>query len=127
MTVRVIRVLEYSFPDQATAEKVLAAGAVPANGVRYFGEVVVRSATTWPEEVPPPVGVTDERAEFVQLQQRLDSLKFALDDVPPAVWKVEPEERKATLVFGKDSVPCGNPDKHCGAVGGTARCGGCRG
>lgn len=53
MTVKVIRVLEYTFPDQATAEQQLSHLFVPANGVKFVGQTVIRSATTWPEEMPP--------------------------------------------------------------------------
>lgn len=57
MTVRVIRVLEYSFPDHKAAERTLASGFVPANGVKVIGgqagSTVIRSATTWPEEMAP--------------------------------------------------------------------------
>jgi hypothetical protein len=54
--VRVIRVLEYSYPDQATYERDQHAWSVPANGVRRHGPtrtgVYIRSATTLVETMP---------------------------------------------------------------------------
>lgn len=64
--VRVIRVLEYDYPDQDTAEADMARWGVPPNGVRHgWGHIkgrgpyqgtVIRSATTFPETMPTPSG-----------------------------------------------------------------------
>lgn len=78
MTVRVIRVLEYSFPDQATAERSLANGFVPANGVKFIdgsaGSTVIRSATTWPEEVD------DAAAEYEALEVGVERQKVGTSE-----------------------------------------------
>jgi hypothetical protein len=62
--VRVIRVLEYDYPDQETAERDMARWGVPPNGVRsgwgqpnvrglmFHTGTVIRSATTFPETMP---------------------------------------------------------------------------
>lgn len=65
--VRVIRVLEYDYPDQETCEKDMARWGVPPNGVRHgWGPnrphgVVVRSATTFPETMPHEEPEFDDR------------------------------------------------------------------
>lgn len=67
--VRVIRVLEYDYPDQATAERDMANWGVPPNGVRhgwggdgYSGPgTSIRSATTFPETMPAQDEGTDDR------------------------------------------------------------------
>jgi hypothetical protein len=48
--VRVIRVLEYEYPDHAAAEDDMSRWGVPANGVCVMGRaaVTIRSATTFP-------------------------------------------------------------------------------
>lgn len=119
MTIRIIRVLEYSFPDQATAERSLANGFVPANGVKFIdgaaGSTVIRSATTWPEEVD------DDAAEYEALKSEVERQKVGTE---------QPAEREVSnwLAGGDDKtqVPCGNPDEHCGIRGGTAQCAGCK-
>jgi hypothetical protein len=63
--VRVIRVLEYSYPDQATYEADIARWQVPPNGTKNSGQTqinhetgarrkgtVIRSATTLVETMP---------------------------------------------------------------------------
>lgn len=71
--VRVIRVLEYDYPDQATAETDMARWGVPPNGVRngwgqaarrspYTG-TVIRSATTFPQTLPHQDEEVDDRVE----------------------------------------------------------------
>lgn len=68
--VRVIRVLEYDYPDQDTAEADMANWGMPPNGVRYgFGGgrfratrgTVIRSATTFPETLPHHQEEHDDR------------------------------------------------------------------
>jgi hypothetical protein len=71
--VRVIRVLEYDYPDQATAEVDMANWGVPPNGVRHgWGPpsfrirvpgTVIRSATTFPETMPHEEEERDDRTE----------------------------------------------------------------
>jgi len=76
--VRVIRVLEYDYPDQATAEADMARWGVPANGVRrgwgYPDKLrgaadrrgvgtTIRSATTFSETLPHQDEETDDREE----------------------------------------------------------------
>lgn len=143
MTVRVIRVLEYSFPDQATAERSLANGFVPANGVKFIdgsaGSTVIRSATTWPEEIDDEdsgsykrgyangLSARDEQladeaaAEYEALKSEVERQKVGTE---------QPAEREVSnwLAGGDDKtqVPCGNPDEHCGIRGGTAQCAGCK-
>jgi hypothetical protein len=72
--VRVIRVLEYDYPDQATAEADMARWGVPPNGVRNgwgYGPsrkdrengTAIRSATTFPETMPREEEERDDRTE----------------------------------------------------------------
>jgi hypothetical protein len=74
--VRVIRVLEYDYPDQATAEADMARWGVPPNGVRSgWGYpdglrgsadrrgigTTIRSTTTFPETMPHQDEESDDR------------------------------------------------------------------
>lgn len=72
--VRVIRILEYDYPDQATAETDMARWSVPPNGVRDgwgragYGPgsnpgTTIRSATTFPETMPAQERERDDRVE----------------------------------------------------------------
>lgn len=71
--VRVIRVLEYDYPDQETYERDISNWSVPPNGVRSnWGHIrgigvssgtVIRSATTLMETMPHQDGPTDDQKE----------------------------------------------------------------
>jgi hypothetical protein len=121
MTVRVIRVLEYSFPDQETAEKALAAGFVPANGVKFVGHTVIRSATTWPEQMPERSPEDEYNELKAQVEARIDR-----DRNTPVHGQREQVHTLSECDQNKGLVPCGNPDRYCGILGGSARCEGCK-
>lgn len=65
--VRVIRVLEYDYPDQETAEADMENWGVPPNGVfripkgRTHADLVIRSAITFPRTMPHQDPETDSR------------------------------------------------------------------
>lgn len=102
MTIRVVRVLEYSFPDLEAAEAHFANSFVPTNGVRVVAgnkvkPMTIRSATTWPEQVEKDEIVSQETTRKIEELKRLteqarqERVGVFVDDLSPQDMKKSKE------------------------------------
>ena len=57
--IRVVRVLEYMYPDVATMERDMSHWTVPAHGARQFGHTTLRCAVLPLEYLPEETSVDD--------------------------------------------------------------------